>query len=70
MIFHQLEGILEKMGVTVIDPVGETFDPAKHNAVMHIENDQLGESVVSQVFQKGFLLGEKVIRFATVQVAN
>ena len=70
MIFHQLEGVLEKMGVTIIDPVGETFDPVKHNAVMHIDSEDLGESVVSQVFQKGFLLGEKVIRFATVQVAN
>ncbi|MDE7260702.1 MAG: nucleotide exchange factor GrpE [Oscillospiraceae bacterium] len=70
MIFHQLEGVLEKMGVTIIDPVGETFDPSKHNAVMHIDSEDLGESVVSQVFQKGFLLGEKVIRFASVQVAN
>lgn len=70
MIFHQLESALEKMGVTVIDPVGETFDPVKHNAVMHIDSEDLGENVVSQVFQKGFLLGEKVIRFAAVQVAN
>ena len=70
MIFHQLTGVLEKMGVTIIDPVGEAFDPVRHNAVMHIESDELGESVVSQVFQKGFLLGEKVIRFAAVQVAN
>jgi molecular chaperone GrpE len=70
MIFHQLEGVLEKMGVTIIDPAGETFDPARHNAVMHIDSDQLGESEISQVFQKGFLLGDKVIRFATVQVAN
>ena len=70
MIFHQLEGVLEKMGVTIIDPVGEVFDPGKHNAVMHIDSEDLGESVVSQVFQKGFLLGEKVIRFAAVQVAN
>ena len=70
MIFHQLEGVLEKMGVTILNPVGETFDPARHNAVMHIDSEDLGENVVSQVFQKGFLLGEKVIRFATVQVAN
>ena len=70
MIFHQLEGVLEKMGVTILDPVGETFDPARHNAVMHIDSEELGESVISQVFQKGFLLGDKVIRFATVQVAN
>jgi len=70
MIFHQLVGVLEKMGVTIVDPMGEAFDPARHSAVMHIEDENLGESVVSQVFQKGFLLGEKVIRFASVQVAN
>jgi len=70
MIFHQLEGVLEKMGVTILDPAGQTFDPARHNAVMHIDNADLGENVVSQVFQKGFLLGDKVIRFAAVQVAN
>ena len=70
MIFHQLEGILTKLGVTVMDPKGEPFDPARHNAVMHIEDESLGENVVAQVFQKGFLLGDKVIRFATVQVAN
>ena len=70
MIFHELQGILEKLGVTVIDPVGQPFDPEKHNAVLHIEDENLGENVVSQVFQKGFLLGDKVIRHATVQVAN
>ena len=56
--------------MTVLDPTGQPFDPEKHNAVLHIEDENLGENVVSQVFQKGFLLGEKVIRFATVQVAN
>lgn len=70
MIFHQLEGVLEKMGVTILDPMGEAFDPDRHSAVMHIDSEELGENVVSQVFQKGFLLGEKVIRFAAVQVAN
>ena len=70
MIFHQLVGVLEKMGVTIVDPMGQSFDPERHSAVMHIESEELGESIVSQVFQKGFLLGEKVIRFATVQVAN
>ena len=70
MIFHQLQGILEKLGVTVLDPTGQPFDPEKHNAVMHVEDENLGESVVSQVYQKGFLLGDKVIRHATVQVAN
>ena len=70
MIFHQLEAVLDKIGVTVLDPKGETFDPERHSAVMHIESEELGENVVSQVFQKGFLLGGKVIRFASVQVAN
>ena len=70
MIFHQLIAVLEKMGVTIEDPMGQPFDPARHSAVMHVESDELEESVVSQVFQKGFLLGEKVIRFAAVQVAN
>ena len=47
MIFHQLQGILEKLGVTVLDPTGQPFDPEKHNAVMHVEDENLGESVVS-----------------------
>ena len=70
MIFHQLENVLEKLGVTVEDPTGLAFDPLKHSAVMHVDDENFGESIVSQVFQKGFLLGEKVIRFAAVQVAN
>jgi len=70
MIFHQLENVLEKMGVTVEDPTGQAFDPLKHSAVMHVDDENFGEGIVSQVFQKGFLLGEKVIRFASVQVAN
>ena len=70
MIFHQLEAVLEKLGVTVEDPAGQAFDPLKHSAVMHVDDENFGEGIVSQVFQKGFLLGEKVIRFASVQVAN
>ena len=70
MIFNQLVSVLEKMGVTIEDPKGQPFDPEKHNAVMHIEDENLGENTVATVFQKGFLLGDKVIRFATVQVAN
>ena len=70
MIFNQLVSVLEKMGVTIEDPKGKEFDPEKHNAVMHIEDETLGENTVATVFQKGFLLGDKVIRFATVQVAN
>lgn len=70
MIFNQLVSTLEKMGVTIEDPKGRPFDPEKHNAVMHIEDETLAENTVATVFQKGFLLGDKVIRFATVQVAN
>ena len=47
-----------------------TFDPEKHNAVMHIDDENLGENVVAQVFQAGFSMGDKVIRHAIVQVAN
>ena len=70
MIFNQLRNVLEKMGVTIDDHQGQPFDPARHNAVMHVDDENLGEGIVSQVFQKGFLLGERVIRCATVQVAN
>ena len=70
MIFHQLCTVLEKLGVAIEDPLGREFDPLKHNAVMHIDDENLGENIVAQVFQKGFILGDKVIRFATVQVAN
>ena len=70
MIFHQFEEILTGLGVTEIEAQGRPFDPEKHNAVMHIDDENLGENVVSTVYQKGFVLGEKVLRFATVVVAN
>ena len=50
--------------------MGDAFDPNLHNAVMHTDDESLGENVVTQVFQKGFRMGESVIRFAMVQVAN
>ena len=58
------------LGVEIFGEVGEEFNPNLHNAVMHIESEDLGENTISQVFQKGFKTGEKVIRFAMVQVAN
>ena len=64
MTMTQLVGILNGLGV------GDEFDPNIHNAVMHTEDEALGENVISQVFQKGFKLGEKIVRFAMVQVAN
>ena len=70
MIFHQYQEILKKLGVAEMEALGQPFDPEKHNAVMHIDDESLGESVVSQVFQAGFTLGDKVIRHAIVQVAN
>ena len=70
MIFHQYQEILKKLGVTEIEALGQSFDPEKHNAVMHIDDENFGENVVSQVFQAGFMLGDKVIRHAIVQVAN
>ena len=70
MIFHQYQEILKKLDVVEIEAKGQTFDPEKMNAVMHIDDESLGENVVAQVFQAGFTLGDKVIRHAIVQVAN
>lgn len=70
MIFHQYQEILKKLGVTEIEAKGQTFDPEKHNAVMHIDDESFGENEVAQVFQAGFTMGDKVIRHAIVQVAN
>ena len=66
----ELKKIFEGMGVEVYGEIGEGFDPELHNAVMHNEDESLGENVISMVFQKGFKLGDKVVRFAMVQVAN
>lgn len=70
MIFQQYKEILGKLDVTEIPALGQPFDPEKHNAVMHVDDETLGENVVAQVFQAGFLMGDKVIRHAIVQVAN
>ena len=70
MTMNQLREVFAKLGITEIEAQGKPFDPNLHNAVMHIEDENLGENIVAQVFQAGFMLGEKVIRFAMVQVAN
>ena len=70
MIFAQYRKILEDLGVTEIQAKGQPFDPNIHNAVMHIDDENLGENEVAQVFQAGFMLGDKVLRYAIVQVAN
>ncbi len=70
MIYSQLGEAFKSLGVEVIDRVGETFDPNLENAVSRIEDENLGENVVAQVFQKGYKRGDKVIRHAMVVVAN
>lgn len=70
MIMNQFVATMDKLGITEIEAQGETFDPEKHNAVMHIDDEAYGENEVVEVFQKGFKLNDKVIRFAMVKVAN
>ena len=70
MIFQQVKDILAKLGVTEIEAKGQPFDPERMEAVMHIDDESFGENEVAQVFQAGFMLGDKVIRHAIVQVAN
>ena len=70
MTMTQLKTVLEKLGITEIPALGQTFDPNLHNAVMHVEDENFGENTVCDVFQAGFMLGDKVIRFAMVKVAN
>ena len=70
MTMTELVKIFTGLGVEIFGEAGEHFDPSLHNAVMHTEDDRVGESTVTQVFQKGFKLGEKIVRFAMVQVAN
>ena len=70
MIFQQYKDLLGKLGVTEIEALGQPFDPDTMSAVMHIDSEELGENVVAQVFQAGFRMDEKIIRYAIVQVAN
>ena len=70
MTMNELVKIFTSLGVEIFGNVGDEFDPNLHNAVMHIDSEELGENVIAQVFQKGFKIGDKVVRFAMVQVAN
>lgn len=70
MTMTQLVTILNSLGVEIFGEAGDAFDPNIHNAVMHTEDDSAAENTITQVFQKGFKLGEKIVRFAMVQVAN
>ena len=70
LTMSELVKIFTTLGVDIYGNVGDSFDPNLHNAGMHIDNEELGENVISQVIQKGIRNGEKVVRFAMVQVAN
>ena len=70
LTMNELVKIFTSLGVEIFGAPGDSFDPNLHNAVMHTEDESLGENVIAQVFQKGFKVGEKVVRFAMVKVAN
>ena len=70
LIFTEFCNTLSKLKVEILDPAGEAFDPNFHNAVMHEENEEFGENTVSEVFQKGAKLADRVVRPAMVKVAN
>lgn len=70
MIMAQFRSTMEKLGVTEIESLGQKFDPNLHNAIMHVDDEEKGENEIVEVFQQGFKIGDKVIRFAMVKVAN
>ena len=70
MTMTELVKILNGLGVEIFGQVGDSFDPNLHNAVMHLDSGEHDENVITQVFQEGFKLGDKIVRFAMVQVAN
>lgn len=70
MINNTLKEVMTSLGITEIEAVGNPFDPNTQNAVMHVEDDSVGEDVVVEVFQKGYMLKGKVLRHAMVKVAN
>ena len=70
LTMNELVKIFTSLGVEIFGEKGDAFDPNLHNAVMHVDDDTLEENTISQVFQKGFKIGDKIVRFAMVQVAN
>lgn len=70
MIEAQIKDCFEKLGIQEIGKEGDAFNPDIHNAVAHIEDENLGENVIAAVYQKGYMLGNRVVRHAMVQVAN
>ena len=70
MIMAQFKATMEKLGVSEMDCLGKTFDPAFHNAVMHVDDPEKGDNEIVEVFQQGFVMGGKIVRHAMVKVAN
>lgn len=70
MILGSLPAVFEKMNITAFGEAGDTFDPNIHNAVMHIEDEEHGEGEIVEVFQQGYSIGERIVRYAMVKVAN
>jgi len=70
LIFNQFYEVMKCLGVNEIEAEGKEFDPLLHNAVMHIDDENLGKNIICEVFQKGFILEETVIRHSMVKVAN
>jgi molecular chaperone GrpE len=70
LVYRQMQSALDKLGVQEMGREGDTFDPALHNAISHVEDENSGENVIVKVFQKGYKIGDRVIRHAMVQVAN
>lgn len=70
MIYHSFQEALSKQGVEELGTVGEPFDPNCHNAVMHVQDEEFGENAVCEVFQKGYRMGDRILRCAMVKVAN
>ena len=70
MVLKSFDDALKKMGLTEIEALGQQFDPERHNAVMHVDDESFGENEVVEVLQKGYMYGDRVIRYAMVKVAN
>ncbi len=70
LIINQIKTSFERIGIKECGKEGEKFDPRYHNAVMHIEDENLGENTIAEVLQKGYIISDKVIRPAMVKVAN
>jgi molecular chaperone GrpE len=69
-VYRQMLTMMESIGVTAIEAVGKPFDPNFHNAVMHVEDEEAGENMVVEEFQKGYLYRDSVVRHSMVKVAN